>query len=94
MKLWLLRLIDENAETDNPWNPWYDKCFGFVICAENQKEARELAHNDAGDENRGEFLRQKIADTKGPWLDPKYSTCIELTAGDTSIIIMKDMQSA
>lgn len=39
MKLWLLRPVVGLDENDNPWWPWYDKAFGFVVRAET--EARE-----------------------------------------------------
>lgn len=39
MKIWLLRPIDGCDE----WNPWYDKAFGFVVCANSEQEAREAA---------------------------------------------------
>jgi len=45
MNLWLLRpssnLPDDRAK--NPWIPWYDKCFGMVIRAETEEDARKLA---------------------------------------------------
>jgi len=81
MKLWLLRPRAERlGKSDDPWSPWYDKCFGFVVRAGNEEDAREIANENAGDENRGEFMREKIANTKSPWKDEKYSTCVELTA--------------
>lgn len=84
MKLWLLRPVDGLANHDNPWNPWYDKAFGSVIRAETETEARALAKAAAGDENR-----------KGePWLDAKYSTCVELTAEGPAEVVMEDFYSA
>ena len=88
MKLWILRPIEDLPDNDNPWEPWYDKSFGFVVRAKTEKEAREYADGNAGDENRGKFLSQKTADTKEPWKDDKYSTCIELTkTGEIGVII-------
>lgn len=88
MKLWILRPVENLPIGDNPWEPWYDKCFCFVVRSETEEEARKLAHENAGDENRGEFQGEKIADTKSPWLDAKYSTCVELTAeGDTGVVL-------
>jgi hypothetical protein len=68
VKLWLLRPVDNLPNGDNPWEPWYDKAFGFVVRAKNEQEAREFATAEAGDENRGEFLGNKTAGTKQPWL--------------------------
>jgi hypothetical protein len=81
---------------DDPWDPWFDKCFGFVIVAESEDEARQLADKEAGDENRGSFLRAKTADTNHPWLDSKYTSCELLTADsvDSPTVIMKDFASA
>lgn len=67
------------------WNPWYDKCFGFVIRAETEQRAREIADADAGDENREE---------NHPWLDPEQSTCTELTAEGKEEQIIKDFNAA
>ena len=92
--LWLLRPLDGLPNNDNPWEPWYDKAFGFVVCAESEQAARQLAHTEAGDENRGEFLDGKIADTKTPWLDAKYSTCAELTSAHAAGVVMRDFASA
>jgi hypothetical protein len=79
---------------DNPWEPWYDKAFGFVVVAKDEADARKFADADAGDENRGEFLDEKIANTKNPWLDEKYTTCQELSANGKEGVIMKDFSSA
>jgi len=83
MKLWILRPI--HTKGDDPWNPWYDKSFGFVVVASSEIRARQLAHGDAGDENMA---------APSPWLDPKYSTCIELVPGNEEEIIMCDFASA
>ena len=86
-KLWLLRPVEDLTE-DDPWEPWYDKAFGFVVRAETEKEAREFAHAEAGDENRGEFKGLETPKERTPWLDEKYSTCVTLyTYGEEGIII-------
>lgn len=94
MKLWILAPVDGLSGTDNPWKPWYDKSFGFVVRAESEDDARKLAHSKAGDENRGEFMGQSIARTKTPWLDPKYSTCVELSADGAAEVVMQDFHAA
>ncbi len=81
-------------EGDNPWDPWYDKCFGFIVRAESEAEARAIANSNAWEENSGEFLGVEIAKTRTPWLDENYSTCIELTADGEAGIIMQDIASA
>jgi hypothetical protein len=93
MKLWLLRPMPGLTD-DNPWDPWYDKAFGFIVRAETEEQARAFAHDRAGDENRGEFLEEKIANTKEPWKNAKYSSCIELTSDGDAEVIMKDFMAA
>ncbi len=76
MRLWLLRPVyDGNAE---PWNPWYDKTFGFVVRAETESDARKFASADCGGEG------------ENAWLDSDYSTCEALTADGTPAVIIKD----
>ncbi len=94
MYLWLLRPRSGLTPGDDPWHPWYDKSFGFIVRAETCAEARKLADKDAGDENRGEFLEKSIANTKNPWLDSKYSTCEALTESGSSEVIMQDFAAA
>ncbi len=94
MKLWLLRPVDGLAKNDNPWEPWYDKAFGFVVRAETEAEARDMAHAEAGDENRGMFLGGKTADTNEPWKNAKYSTCTELLPEGAAEVVMQDFARA
>lgn len=94
MKLWLLRPVEDLPLSDNPWEPWYDKCFGFVVRSDTEHGAREYAQAGAGDERRWEFMRKQTARTTTPWLDPKYSTCVELTADGDAGIVMQDFHAA
>lgn len=94
MKLWILLPMNGLQDGDNPWEPWYDKCFGMIIRAETEEVARQLANDSGQDENRGEFMRKRIARTKAPWLDANYSTCSELTAEGQAEVIMKNVQNA
>lgn len=84
MKLWLLRPVKDLPDGDNPWEPWYDKCFGFVVRAKTEDDARQIAHAEAGDENR----------KSTPWLDPKYSTCEPLVNKGDAGMIIQDVASA
>ena len=90
MTIWLLRPVDGLVVGDYPWSPWYDKAFGFVVRAETEVEARQFAHDNAGDENSGMFLGKQTAATRQPWLDPKYSTCVKLTADGEPGVILRD----
>lgn len=96
MKLWLLRPVEGLAKNDNPWHPWFDKAFGFVIRAETETDARKLANANAGDENEIPLVQfvSGISDVKEPWLNSKYSTCVELTAEGTNEVVIKDFHAA
>ena len=83
MKLWLLRPREEVYGTElDLWEPWYDKAFGYIVRAEKEKEARELATTGIGDE------------AKEAWLDAKYSTCEELLPEGEPKIILSDIHNA
>lgn len=87
MKLWLLgnREDLEDDRDTNPWSPWYDKAFGFVVRAETEEQARQLATDMAGQETRKH---------KDAWLDAQYSTCVELAASGDASVILRDFASA
>lgn len=86
MKLWLLRpqenIIDLDDRQANPWAPWYDATFGFVVRAATEERARELAEHQSG------------AERKGAWLDSRYSTCEVLTAKGVEGVIIEDNHAA
>lgn len=82
MKLWLLRPINESTH----WRPWFDKAFGFVIRAETEAEARKIAQGAGGDETRNYKSEA--------WVDPKFSTCTELTAEGAAGEVIQDYRSA
>ena len=94
MELYILKPIENLPDGDNPWNPWFDKCYGMVIRAKNEKSARNHADKKAGDENRGEFLNKKISNTKHPWLDKKYTTCEILSSDGKNGIIIQNIAFA
>ena len=87
MKLWLLRPIHD-ADVDL-WEPWYDKCFGFVIRASTESAARAATKGNFGDESYSHGI-----DRFNPWLDKKYSTCVELKPSGKAGIIIRDFASA
>ena len=96
MKLWILRPVAGLPEDDNPWEPWYEKAFGFVIRAETEEDARKIAHENAGHENDGEFKLPQMShaehrwNTTTPWLDAKYTSCTELSAEGEAGVLMRD----
>ena len=92
--LWLLRPRDFLPDDDNPWNPWYDKCFGFVIRADSEEDARQIADVNSGSENDNTFLGRTVCNTSSPWMDPKYSSCTELSDIGPAKMIMRDYHAA
>ena len=95
-KLWILRPIREvrDRQDDNPWNPWYDKAMGFVVRARTETEARELAHGEAGEENRVLDHRHHRINAQTPWLDNNYSSCEVITAKGEPKVLIKDFAAA
>ena len=94
MKLWILRPRGGLNKDDNPWEPWFDKAFGFVVRAPTEVDARRLASMRAGNEC------QRVIDCYAgfapvpAWTDPKYSTCAELLPDGEAEIIMRDFAGA
>ncbi len=85
MRLWILRAIDTNP-VGNPWEPWYDKCFAFVVRAESETAARQIADKNAGDENCTNYQH--------PWMDSAYSTCDPLMEDGEEGLVIQDYRSA
>ena len=82
MNLYLLKPINPDA---GPWDPWYDRAFGFVVRAKSPTMARKIADENAGDENR-------IAGH--PWLYPAMSSCKVLRADGPEGLILQDTHAA
>lgn len=84
MKLWLLRPTEGLPRFDNPWDPWYGKVFSLVVRAETEAMARHYADMA---ENR------EFQNIKHPWLETKYTTCIELLVDGEPQVIIRDYQT-
>ena len=86
MKLWLLVPLPDVIDrgNDNPWEPWYDKVFNFVVRASTGEQARALAADQAGME---EYCRDG-----NPWLNPSYTHCEELGASGAAGVIIRDLR--
>jgi hypothetical protein len=82
MKLWLLEPKDDLPFYSNPWDPWYDKAFGFVVRAADEKDAREIAAGFSGDEG------------SGPWLNAALTSCAEVLPDGDPGVILRDFASA
>lgn len=85
LRLWILEPAKGLPKDKDPWDPWYDKAFGFVVSAATEEQARTLAQKNGGDERDGE---------RSPWLNPAESTCKLLTPGSEPGVVMKDFASA
>lgn len=85
-KLWLLRPQKPILwPLSNPWND-YDTVDGFVIRAETEQEARQLAQRNAGTECGSVDPEHG---TIPAWTDKRYSSCVELhDDGDTEIVMI------
>lgn len=90
LKLWLLRPAPEMndlaacLDRRSPWAAGYDVANGFVVRATTEDLARRCADANAGDENTSD------TGPAHPWLEPKYSTCVELTVDGEPGVVMKD----
>jgi hypothetical protein len=75
------------VEGKDPWQPPYDRAFGFVVRAVDAEEARWLAHRAAGEENG-------TLDGVSPWLDENYSNCEELRDEGSAEVIQVNFRHA
>ena len=91
MKLWLLKPVQGLLEKEDPWKPWYDKAFGFVVRAKDEIHARLLAHEQGGYENSPHSYGYE---PRNPWLDARFSTCTALAAVGESGVIIHDYHAA
>lgn len=78
MKLWLLKAKEEMP----PWNSGYDKAYGFVVRAETEERAREIAEENSGNE----------AAKYSAWLKLEFSTCTELLPEGEESLILRDFE--
>jgi hypothetical protein len=87
MKLFLLEPRQDLPHNGSPWDPWYDKCFGMVVRAENETHARKIADANGGSETITQPWQDKQKQPN-PWLDKKYSTCEVINEdGDAGLVL-------
>lgn len=98
MKLWLLRprhfRLTENgfASVPGDWHvAWADHFAGFVIRAETEQRAREIAQALAVKQDSTEAIRdgREIP----AWMSSEHSTCEELVAEGPEGFVMVDLHS-
>lgn len=85
MKLWLLQLQAQLPPGHDPWMPWCDKVFSFVIRAETEQQAMGMADQRGGNETTLSIR---------PWPHAKLSTCVELTAEGEPGVVVTDYKGA
>lgn len=93
MKLYLIRPNEDLPKDDNPWEPWYDKAFGFVVRAETEQQARRMAQDNHGDEN-DVWGENSVTHCIEPWLKDKYTSCVEITQDGPAEMIIRDYRAA
>jgi hypothetical protein len=96
--LWLLHpRPDVLSRPVHPWTPQWDKVLGLVVRAQDEAEARAFAQAQAGHEGAG-IYRGLGAEEEGlamdVWLDPKWTTCVELEASGPAGVILIDRYEA
>ena len=90
LKLWLLQMIEDLPNEDNPFLPWYDTCIGMVVCAEDELSAREIAQSNGEDE----WISDKVyANARQVWNNSKYTTCVELRPEKEGVIIKNVLEA-
>ncbi len=91
MKLWLLR--PRHDLENSPFNN-HDVTQGFVICANDEYDARWLADGKAGWENCTGMSRhdEGECDCKypNPWFADEVTSCVELVPGCYPGIVIED----
>lgn len=76
MKLWLLKPATRG---DERWG--YDCAYGFVVRAETELDARELAAEEHGDEG------------VKSWIRPEDTTCEELLPEGSAQVVLRDFHA-
>ena len=69
----------------NPWEPWYDKCFGMVVVAESEVQARF------------EASECQCGEGKKAWLESAFSTCKHVGVAIDGIeigVLIQDVRQA
>jgi hypothetical protein len=75
------------VEGKDPWQPPYDRAFGFVVRAASEEEARWQAHQAGGEENG-------TMEGVSPWLDGAYSSCEQIRDDGSSEVILVNFRHA
>jgi hypothetical protein len=82
--IWILEPRTDLPENDDPWKPWFNRCFGMAVEASAEQEAREIAHEKCV------CCDQTILRDRRVFLDSRYTTCVELRPTGQSRLILAD----
>lgn len=94
MNLYLIKPIKKGSKLNpfegTPWDPWWNKCFGAVMRAGSEAEARQIMSDSeyVGDAE-SKLLKQA-------WLDESQSkvTCLAEGVSGEKEIILSDFRQA
>jgi hypothetical protein len=86
--IWILEKRDDLPDGDDPWEPWYDRCFGLVIEASDESSARAIAHESCVTDY------QTILRDRQVFLDPMYTKCLKLEPTGHERTILADFRSS
>ena len=92
MKLWLITPQPDLPEETSPWEPWYNKAFGFVVRAKTEADARQIASGNAGEETRS-FPHRRTGQSDA-WENPTLSRCVELHQDGKKGLVLRDFHAA
>ena len=87
-KFWILLPREDLAPGDDPWEPWFDKCFGLIVEARTESAARKIAHENCVSTD------DTVLYERGVYLDSRYTTCVELVPTGEERVVMADFQDA
>jgi len=87
-KIWILQPRQDLPRGDDPWEPWFDRCFGIIAEAVTEGDARNIAHDNCV------CTDQTILRDRRVFLDPKYTTCAELVPCGQNRFIMGNYRPA
>jgi hypothetical protein len=87
-KIWILAPRDDLPSDDDPWEPRFDKCFGLIVEAGTEDEARAIANTSCVCSDETTLRDRRV------FLDPKYTTCVELRPIGKSRLVMADFKPA
>lgn len=99
MKIFLLKPNKHLNRVNNPWAYYYDMTHSFVIAAETEKEAREIAKDSTRypgpfknytEEQIKRFHKYNTDLYPYYWTNNYYTTCIDLSLVEESGLLVNE----